>query len=325
MKARATGLIFILLLFLTCNTADDEGVISATGTIEAREVHVPAKMSGDILELPFDEGARVRVGDTLAVIDHAVLDIQLRQAEAGVDLAQAELALLKKGARREDIQQAEEQLNQARAALKSAGDDLRRMRVLAEKGSVTPKQRDDAEARYTVAEAQTRAAEEVLKKMMRLARPEEIRAAEARLRQTEAAADLLRKRIADCTVIAPVDGVVTHRPFEVGEMVAPGAALLIISELDEVTVRIYISEKDLGRVKLGDPADVTIDAYPEDPFPGKVTYISPEAEFTPKNIQTKEDRVKLVFAVKITVDNPEGLLKPGLPADAVIRIETPSE
>jgi HlyD family secretion protein len=111
---------------------------------------------------------------------------------------------------------------------------------------------------------------------------------------------------------------VTRRPVEAGELVSPGTTVLTISELDRVHVMLFVTEKELGRVRLGGEADVTIDAAPGRVFKGRVTFISPEAEFTPKNIQTKEDRVKLVFGVKVEIPNPDGELKPGLPADAVI-------
>lgn len=112
----------------------------------------------------------------------------------------------------------------------------------------------------------------------------------------------------------------THKAVEAGELVTPGATVVTLVDLDSVHVMIYVTEKELGRVRLGDAAEVKIDAFPDKAFAGKVTYISPEAEFTPKNIQTKEDRVKLVFGVKVEIENREGLLKPGLPADAVIRV-----
>jgi HlyD family secretion protein len=235
-------------------------------------------------------------------------------------LARAQLVLLRNGARREDIEQAEAALRQADASLKVAEADALRMRELARSGSVTPKQREDAEARLTVTQAQRAAAAEALSKVRRLARPEEIQAAEARLAQAQAAVDLLEKSIADCTISAPAGGVVTHKAVEAGEFVTPGATIVTLSELDSVYVMIFVTEKELGRVRLGDAADVRIDAFPDRAFPGRITYISPEAEFTPKNIQTKEDRVKLVFGVKVEIENKEGLLKPGLPADASIRV-----
>ncbi len=320
MRSKSITLVLVALAGLACAARSEKNAITASGTIEAIEVNVASKVAGQVLALAVEEGARVRPGDILAEVDHATADIQLRQAAAGVDLARAQLALLLSGARKEDIQQAEAALKQAEANLRLAADDARRMRELSRTASVTVKQRDDAEARLTIAEAQRVAAAEALSKVQRLARPEEIRAAEARLAQAEAARDLLAKSIADCTIVAPAGGIVTHRAVEAGELVTPGATVVTLAELDSVYVMIYLTEREIGRVRLGDAADVEIDAFPGRPFPGKVTYISPEAEFTPKNVQTKEDRVKLVFGVKVEIENREGLLKPGLPADAAIRV-----
>jgi HlyD family secretion protein len=303
MRSKIIALVLVALAGLACSS----------------KVNVASKVSGQILTLAVEEGVRVKPGDVLATVDHATADIQLRQAEAGVDLAQAQLVLLRNGARREDIQQAEAALKQAEASLLVASDDARRMRELLRTGSVTTKQRDDAEARLTVAEAQRSAAAEAVSKLRRLARPEEIQAAEARLAQARAAADLLAKAISDCTITAPAGGIVTHKAVEAGELVTPGATVVTLTELDSVYVMIYLTEKEMGRARLGDVVDVRIDAFPEKAFAGKVTYISPEAEFTPKNVQTKEDRVKLVFGVKVEIENRDGLLKPGLPADALIR------
>jgi HlyD family secretion protein len=302
----------LAVAFAACSGPKKARGIEGSGTIEAREVAVASKIGGQVLEIRAEEGSPVKRGDILVLVDHETLDIQLRQAEAGVALAEAQLALLRKGARAEDVRQGEEGLRQTGANLKVAADDAGRMRELASRGSVTPKQRDDAEARLVVAQAQEASAKEALSKLKRLARPEEISAAEARLAQAVAASDLLRKTIADCTVVSPVAGIVTRRPVEAGELVSPGTTVLTVSELDSVHVMLFVTEKDLGRVRLGREADVTIDAAPGRIFKGRVTFISPEAEFTPKNIQTKEDRVKLV------IPNPDGALKPGLPADAVI-------
>jgi HlyD family secretion protein len=320
MRSKTAALILAVLAGAACAGKGPKDVISASGTIEAVEVNVAAKVGGQVLELAVEEGARVAPGDRLAGVDHAALDIQLRQAEAGVRLAESQLALLVKGARSEDIRQAEAALRQTEATLKVAEDDARRMRELFRTGSVTSKQTDDAEARLTVATAQHNAAVEALGKVRKLARPEEVQAAEARLDQARAAADLLAKSIADCTITAPAAGVVTHKVVEKGEFVTPGSTVVTLSELDSVYVMIYLTELEIGRVRLGDAADVGIDAFPGRAFPGRVTYISPEAEFTPKNVQTKEDRVKLVFGVKVEIENREGLLKPGLPADATIRV-----
>jgi HlyD family secretion protein len=318
-NVKCLSLCLILAALAACSSQKAAGIISASGTIESVEVHVASKVPGQLQERAVDEGARVRAGDRIAVIDHTSLDIQLRQAEAGAALARAQLRLLQNGARREDIEQAQAALEQAEASLKIARDDARRMRELEKTGSATPKQREDAEARLTIAEAQRKAAAEALRKVRTLARPEEIQAAEARLGQAEAAVDLIRRTIDDCTIIAPVGGFVTHKAVEVGEFVGQGATIVTISELDSVYVMIYVTEAELGRIHLGDAAAVRIDAFPDRDFRGKITYMSPEAEFTPKNVQTKQDRVKLVFGVKVEIENTEGLLKPGLPADAFVQ------
>jgi len=316
----SAALLLALGGLVSCSGAKNGGSILASGTIEAREVNVASRVSGQVLVLKADEGSRVKKGDVLALIEHDTADIQLRQAEAGVALAGAQLDLVRKGARIEDINQGEEALKQADANLKVAGDDAARMRELAAKGSVTPKQKDDAEARLIVVQAQQAQAREALLKLRQMSRPEEVRAAGARLAQAQASVDLLRKSISDCTIISPVNGIVTRRPVEAGELVTPGTTVLTVSELDSVHVMIYVTEKELGRVGLGREAVVTIDSAPGRTFKGLVTYISPEAEFTPKNVQTREDRIKLVFGVKVEVPNPDGLLKPGMPADAVLAI-----
>lgn len=313
-------LVAAFALVPACRRNGPSDIIAATGTIEAVEVRIASKILGEVKEIRVEEGARVKRGEVLALVEHDSLDLQLKQAEAALDLAQAQADLVRKGARAEDIRQAEAALKQAVAGLEVARKDAERMRELALKGSATVKQRDDAEARLTVAQAQHGQALEMLKKVRTISRPEEIRAADARLAQAEAAADLLRRTILDCTVAAPADGVITRRLAEPGEYVIPGGGLLVLSRLDSVHVMIYLTTAEVGHVRLGDAAEVRIDAFPDRPFPGQVTYISPEAEFTPKNVQTKDDRVKLVFGVKVEIPNPDGHLKPGLPCDAAIRL-----
>lgn len=313
------GLPAFCLLLGGCRAEKTISAVSSTGTIEADEVRAAFKMAGQITKLLVDEGNRVLERDPIAVLDSSTLEIQLAQAEAGVRLADSQLRLLAKGARAEDVRQAEEILKQADAGLTSARDDLGRARELLEKGSATQKLKDDAEARFKVAQAQYDAAAEILKKLKNFARPEELEAARARLAQAQAGADLLKKAIADCSLLAPTAGVVTRKAAEQGEFVAPGAAVVTISRLDKVFLMIYVPEAELGRIRLGDSAEIRVDSHPGRVFPGKVVYLSPEAEFTPKNIQTKEERVKLVFGVKIEIENKDLALKPGLPADAVLK------
>jgi HlyD family secretion protein len=310
----------ISLAGLSCSGRRDGREIRASGTIEAVEVKISSKVNGQVESLSVEEGDRVKEGDVLAQIDHEALDLQLAQAEAAAGMAESQLRLLRQGARSEDIRQAEEAVRQAEAMLKVADADAARFRNLYDNGGISKKQKEDAEARATVARAQYNSAAEVLNKVRKFVRPEELQTAEAKLAQAQAAAGLLRKMISDSAIVSPVEGIVTGRLVEKGELVSSGTPVLTISELDRVHVMIYVTADELGRIKLGDPAGVKIDSYPDRTFFGIVTYISPEAEFTPKNIQTREERVKLVFRVKVEMENPEGILKPGMPADAVVRL-----
>jgi HlyD family secretion protein len=319
-RAKSISLVTAALgLLLAACGARNGNTIRASGTIEATEVNVAARSAGQVLELRKNEGDAVLGGDTLAVIDHVTLDLQLQQAQALFDQAQAQLDLLRQGARDEDQAQAQELANQAKANLELAQADRERADALFTSGSATRKMKDDADARFTAAQAQYSAAQENVTKLSRFARPEELRAAEAKVVQARAARDVLAKSVADCYVTAPVKGVVTSRPARVGELVGPGTTVMVVTDLDPVSLMIYVSETELVRVKLGAPAEVRIDAARSRVFNGKVIYISPTAEFTPKNVQTREDRVKLVFGVKLELANGDEALKPGMPADAVLK------
>jgi HlyD family secretion protein len=165
---------------------------------------------------------------------------------------------------------------------------------------------------------QLSSAKENYTKMKNYARPEEIKQAEAKLNQSIASAGLIKKNINDSYIISPLNGIVVKKYFEVGETVSPMSSLVKISDLTNVELYIYVTELELGKIKLGQKAEVSVDAFKDKKFEGRVTYISPEAEFTPKNIQTKDERTKLVFAIKIELPNPNFELKSGMPADARI-------
>ncbi|MCP4634824.1 MAG: HlyD family efflux transporter periplasmic adaptor subunit [candidate division Zixibacteria bacterium] len=316
-------LVFLILFFLTlitisCSLSGDNGDITASGTIEATEIDISSKVSAELLSLRFSEGDRISKGDTIAIIDHCTLDIQLKQATAALQSADAQLQLLLNGARNEDIRQTEETLTQTKANLQVAKSDMQRMVDLFEKQSVTQKQKDDAVARHTVARSQFKSAQQFYNKLISGARPEEINVVRGQVNQARAAEELLKKSISDCYIKSPIDGILTHKPFNTGELITMGAVVASVTNFDKVNLMLYIAETEIGRIKPGNKANIRIDTFPDRDYPGKVVYISPEAEFTPKNIQTREDRVKLVFGVKIKIDNPDGNLKPGLPADAII-------
>lgn len=319
MKAK-TGTLFLgaIILFSGC-TGGDKNRIAASGTIEATEVNIASKASGQIKKIFVTEGGEVVENGQIAEIDHSTLDLQLAQAKAGFNLAQAQLDLLVNGARQEDVRAGEENLKQAEASHRLAKSDNERMQELDKTKAITKRQLDDSQARFDITQAQYAQAKETLNKLKQWSRPEDIRAAEARMDQAKAAVDILKKNIEDSFIKSPVEGTVISIPVEAGELVGPGAVLCTVAQLKRVYLVIYLTEVELGRAKLNQEAGVRIDSYPDRVFNGRIVYISPVAEFTPKNIQTKEDRVKLVFRAKIEVDNAEGILKPGLPADAILK------
>ncbi|MBI5177734.1 MAG: efflux RND transporter periplasmic adaptor subunit [Nitrospinae bacterium] len=302
MKHRWVAVIAVLVLGGFACAKSGNGPISASGTIEAVEVTVNAKTGGTVTRLAVAEGSEVKKGDQLALVDSSTLEIQLKQAQANVEAAEAQSRLAQRGYRTEDVQQAEANFAFARA-------ELERAETLFPLHSITQKQYDDAKARFTVAQ-------KAYEKMKAGLLPEERDTARARARLAHAQADQIRKMIRDAEITAPVDGVVTQKSAEEGDDVLPNAQLFRISRLNTVYLMIYVNEVELASVKLGQEANVFIDAFPGKPFKGRVTYISPVAEFTPKNVQTKDDRTKLVFGVKVEVPNADYSLKPGMPADA---------
>ncbi len=301
-----------------CSGSNNHNKIEASGTIEATNVTVSSKVSGQVLKLNFREGDLVKEGDTLMTIDHDNLSIQLQQAVAGEEQSAAQLQLMKEGARSEDIKQAEDAVKQAKANYDLAKQDRERNEKLFRSQSITQQQFDNIISRYDIAAAQLNSSQENLKKMKNFYRPDDIKQAEANVNRQKASVDLLKKYISDSYVTAPISGFIVKKFVEAGESVVPLSSLVMLSNLSYVDLDIYVSEEELGSVKLGQKADVSIDAFQNKVYPGKVIYISPEAEFTPKNIQTKDERTKLVFKVKVHVPNPNYELKDGMPADAVI-------
>lgn len=277
--------------------------IEASGTIEGTDINVAAEAAGRIVAVRVDEGVQVRAGDTLVLIDDTEYRIQLRSATANQASFESAYKLALEGSRREDV-------TQAQVAYKTAEADFQRMKTLLDAGSITRKQYDDAYARFVAADQNHR-------KLSTGLRPEEIQQAKQRAEYAAAQTDLLRKKVRDCAVLAPSNATVTLRGVEPGEFVGMGMTVVRLTALERVKLMIYVNETDLPRVMLGQKAMVRTDGGTKE-AEGKVVFISPTAEFTPRNVQTKEERTKLVFGVKIEADNADQSLKPGLPADVRI-------
>jgi HlyD family secretion protein len=300
-----------------------------SGHVEATEVHVSAEVGGRILELPVDEGDRIASGDLIARLDTRDTELQIQRARAERSAADAQLRLLKAGARPEDIRQADAQVLAAEAEVttldaerKSAALDLERFETLLAANAGSRKQRDDAQSRVDVVQERLRgarervqAARETAARLRAGSRSEEIDAARARVAVVDAQLASLRKSAGDAEVRAPAAGVITQRLAEPGEVTAPRAPLVVVTDLDHAWANLFVPEPMIPRVRLGQSATVYTDAGGEG-IAGKVTFISPKAEFTPRNVQTAEERSKLVYRIKVSVDNRDGVLKPGMPVDA---------
>jgi HlyD family secretion protein len=313
---------------LACGGHGADAPLRASGYVEATEVRVAPEVGGRVVAVPVEEGDRVAVGDVIARLNTSDIELTIRRAQAERDQAAAQLRLLQAGARPEEIRQAAAQLDSARAdiaaaqsELESASADLKRFEALLERKSGSRKQRDDAATRRDVAQARVRGAEEraraaaeALARLRAGARPEEIAAARARVAALDAQLATLDKGLADAVVQSPVAGIVTAKLIDAGEMVAPRTPLIVVTDLDRAWANVYVDEPIVPRLKLGQKVTLVTDAGQR--LEGTISFISPKAEFTPRNVQTAEERSRLVYRIKVRTDNREGILKPGMPVEA---------
>jgi HlyD family secretion protein len=313
-----------------CRAADGAAPVRASGYIEATEVRVSPEVGGRVLTLDVAEGDRVEPGARLATLATTDSELTLQRARADHDHAVAQLRLLQAGARPEEIRQAAAQVDSAQAEVRAAESeregaevDLRRFDALLKVNAGSRKQRDDAAtrrdvaaARMTAAEERARAAVETLARLKSGARREEIAAARARVAAAAAQIATVEKAIGDAEIASPVAGIVTSKLVDAGEIVAPRTPLVIVTDLDHAWANVYVDEPIVPTLKLGERVALVTDAGQR--LEGTITYISPKAEFTPRNVQTADERSRLVYRLKVTADNKEGVLKPGMPIEAEI-------
>jgi HlyD family secretion protein len=310
----------MIAYYFTHHSESGKDRIRISGNIEVTAVEVSFKIPGRVAERLVDEGALVKAGQVIARLESEELvnEVALRQAD--LQAMQAALDELLAGSRKEEIAQAEAALAAVEADAKKLADDFHRQEALFRREVIPQQKFDAARAAYDTSSAQVRQATEVLTLLRKGPRRERIDQARARRGETEAALAQAKTRLGYTTLISPVAGLVMAKNIEPGEQVAAGTPVVTVGELDTVWVRAYINETDLGRVKVGQKARVTTDTWPGKVYEGTITFISSEAEFTPKNVQTQKERVKLVYRVKITIPNPNMELKPGMPADAEILV-----
>jgi HlyD family secretion protein len=321
----------VVALAPACKDRPPADRVRVSGQVEATDVQVAAQVAGRVLELKVAEGDRVKVGDLLARLDTADAELALMRARADRQQADAQLRLLLAGARVEDVRQAEAavaaseaEVRAADAELSAARADVERFEMLLASNSGSRKQRDDAVTRRDVASARAqgardrvRSARETVGRLRAGARREEVDAAQARVAAAAAQIATLDKALADAVIAAPIAGVVSEKLAEVGELLQPRAPVVVLTDLEHVWANVYVDEPVVPRLRLGQPATLFTDAGGPG-IAGTVSYISSKAEFTPRNVQTAEDRSKLVYRVKVSVNNAGGTLKAGMPIEAEI-------
>lgn len=296
----------------------DDGTMTLFGNVEVTECNVGFKVAGRIAALRVDEGARVKEGDLIAELSSGDARALVDQNRAALEEARVKLAELKSGSRHQEIAKARADSASLEAELVRARKDFERAQTLYENGAISASRFDAAKSAYETRLGQVRSVRQQQSLVEEGPRREDIRAADLRVKQLEALVANTEEKLADTRLCAPISGVVFRKNVELGEIVQPGAAVFTIGDLDRPWVKVYVKEDKLGLVKLGQKAKITVDTYKDRTYDGTVTFISSDAEFTPKNVQTREERVKLVFGVKVTVTNRDQELKPGMPADVRI-------
>lgn len=313
MKRPVTSCTLALALAVSCSEPQDRAIV-ASGHCEATEIRLATKIGGTLATFDVDEGDALQQGQIVATIDPVDIDLAQDAARAERAQAEADLRLRLAGPRREEIAEARARVQQADADLAGAERELRRMQELLDAGSGTGKSRDDAATRRDVAREALAATRERLHLLEAGSRQEEIDAARARVDAARARLAQLEQQREDATIKAPRDARVMHTLVEAGELVAPGAPLAVLLDQDDIWLNAYVGEPDLGALVLGQPVRVVTDDGQE--RQGSISYIAPDAQFTPKNVQTREERVQLVYLVKVRLPNDDQLFKPGMPATA---------
>ncbi|MEW6139233.1 MAG: efflux RND transporter periplasmic adaptor subunit [Thermodesulfobacteriota bacterium] len=331
-KLIAIGLVLVVLgaggtavWYYIRNSHPSESKIFVSGNIEATEVDLSFRLSGQIITLNVEEGTAVKKDQVVAELDTDTLRALRDTAKYQLAAAKAQLDELEEGTRKEEIAMAQALAKAAERRLDFAKDEYERYLPLFNTGAISTSFFDTKQTAYQVAIQEYENAAQRLKELVAGPREQQIRAARARMHQAAAELEKIELDIEHSTLKSPLSGMVLVKANEIGEVVLPGATVVTVAELDEVWLKGYVSEKDLGNVKLGQKAEIMIDTFPGKVYSGTVTFISPRAEFTPKNVQTKEERVKQVYRVKVTIPNPDHELKIGMPADGYLLVGTAPE
>jgi HlyD family secretion protein len=317
----AASLAVAALLFASaCSRSSHgrNGELVLSGNLEVDDAQLGFKSAGRVVERLVSEGDRVQTGQLIARLDDAEQKAQVALRRAELAAAEAGLAELNAGSRPQEIAASSATLRSAEADRDRLRIDFARQQDLRTKDVISDRDFDATQAQLKVAEARVAEASERLKLVQEGPRAETIQQAQARVEQARASLSLANTLLDNTRLTSPLSGAVLSHNIEPGEFVSPGTPVVTVADTERIWVRAYLNQPDLGRVRLGQKVVVRTDSFPGRDFEGTVGFISSEAEFTPKTVQTPKERVKLVFRLKIHVANPKDELKPGMPADVIL-------
>jgi HlyD family secretion protein len=283
------------------------------GNVDIRQVNLGFRVSGRLKEMKSEEGDVVQAGDVIAVLDDGPYQDQVHLAEAQVAQAQASYSKMVNGFRVEEIEQARAQLAQAKANYDNAVRTFEREDKLLQTHVISQSDYDAATSSRDSLKAMVQSAQANLNLELAGNRKEDIDNAKAQLDNAQANLDNAKRNLTDCQLHASVDGVVITRAVEPGTIVATSTIVYSICETSPVWIRTYVDEGDLGRIYPGMKALVYNDTYPNHPYTAQVGFISPVAEFTPKNVETRELRSDLVYRLRVILEKPDRYVRQGMP------------
>lgn len=296
----------------------NSGIIKVSGNIEITDADLGFKIPGKISKRLVSEGEKIKEGQTVAIMDSSDLEKEKALREAEVELAKSQLAELDAGSRPEEIAQAAALVRSVKADVEKLKSDFSRQSELFKKKVISDKEYEASRAAYDSAQARLKEAQERLSLYELGPRSEKLDQARANLHHAVSALELAETKLGYACIYSPLSGMVLSHHAEPGEYVGAGTPVATVGDLEHAWIRAFISETDLGMVKQGQKALIVTDTWPDKKFEGTVSFISSQAEFTPKTVQTEKERVKLVYRIKIDVPNQDMELKPGMPADAEI-------
>lgn len=304
----------LVLSFQGCFNSD-ENTKKFYGNVDVRTVSLAFRVSGKIENINFDEGQKVKQGEVIAKLDDSIFIEYMNQIDAQITMQKANIAKLERGYRKEEIQKAEAKLLQSKVEMQRLKKEFGRIKELFKTNSVSAQKYDDAEAAYNVSNANYQYDQSSLEMLKSGYETEDILSAKANLVALEAQRNLYKINLEDTKLIAPTNGTILTRVYEKGSIVSPSQSVVEIAKDDEYWVRSYMSEKYLGLIKVGEEAQINTDSGKE--YKGKVSFISPIAEFTPKTVQTEDLRTDLVYRFRILLDNYDDTIKQGMPVTII--------